>query len=82
MRRCEIEPFGAIDLGERLASAGARRPFYGERIAYERLRIPIVLDGPHMNALAARLPDGPERSDSASRMKSGLFNKFAKRCFI
>lgn len=81
-RRGDIEPFGAINLGKRLHLARPRRPFHAERIANERLRIPIVLDGPHMNALAARLPDGPERSDSAPRLKSGLFNKFAKRCFI
>lgn len=82
MRRGEIEPFGAIDLGKRLRLARPRRPFHAERIANERLRVPIVLYRPYMNALSAGLPDGPERSDSASGMKSGLFNKFAKRCFI
>lgn len=82
MRRCDIEPFGAIDLGKSLRPARPRRPFHAERIANERLRIPIVFYRPHMNALAAGLPDGPEWSDSASGMKPGLFNKFAKRCFI
>src|SRR5260221_10367952 len=52
----EVEPGGAIDLGEFLSVAGLGRPFHLEGIAADRIGIAVALDGPSMHNLSAGLP--------------------------
>src|SRR5712691_5266744 len=52
----DTEPSRAVDLRKGPTAPRARRPFHLEGIAADERGIPVALDGPRLNDLAARLP--------------------------
>ena len=53
--RVEVEPAGAVDLGELGGPTGARRPFHLERVARGRGDVEVALERPCPDQLAAGL---------------------------
>ncbi len=73
----DAEPLSPVDLWKKPRSTGSRRPFDAERIADQRLRVPIFLDSPYVNLLATRLLHEAERHEDPSWREPGLLGKFA-----
>jgi hypothetical protein len=71
------EPSRAVDFRKSPTASGAWRPFHLEGIAAEERGIPVALDGPSLNDLAARLPRLAERPEVSVRVLPGLFGEFA-----
>src|SRR5262245_1093655 len=59
-RRLEIEPAGAVDLGELAGLPRARRPLQGERVGGDVVGVEIALDREGGDLLAALEPHAPE----------------------
>src|SRR5437762_3391084 len=78
-RRLEIEPLGAIDLGEGLLAPAARRPLHVEAVAADAAHVQIALDGETDNALAGFLRDLAERLKLACRGDAELLRELAAR---
>src|SRR5690606_20383637 len=79
LRDLEREPGGAVDLGERLLPARARRPLHDEGVAHDRVRIAVALERPGVHHLAARLPARAERDELALGHDPGLLGELPLR---
>src|SRR6185437_10772640 len=59
-RRLQLEPVGAVDLGELDLAAALRLPLHLECVAVERLRVEVALGGPGVDDFAGPLADRAE----------------------
>src|SRR5258705_10175820 len=74
------EPGGAVDLGELLHPAAARRPFDRERVARDRVGVEVALHRPGGHALAVALADLAELERRAVRARGAeLLGELAAR---
>src|SRR5437879_7903486 len=73
------EPGAAVDLGEALPHAGARRPFHLEFVADDVVGVDIALDREAVDDLAARLLRGRQRQEFAVYHLSRLLGELAAR---
>ena len=68
----DAEPFRPVDFGKRFLATAAGRPFHGERVALDGMRIAVALKGPCVNDLAALLLDRLEWNEGAGRFQARL----------
>jgi hypothetical protein len=73
----DTKPSRAVDLRKGPSASRALRPLHLEGIAANERGIPVALDGPRLNDLAAWLPCLAEREEISVRIVSGLFDEFA-----
>src|ERR1700683_1067994 len=71
------EECGAIDFGELAGFSGTRRPFHLKRVAAQRGRIAVALEGPRRDFLAALVLDAAKGKQSGARCQAGFFLEFA-----
>src|SRR5215213_6999538 len=79
LRRLQVEPPGAVHLGELLPPAGPRRPLHREGVAADRVRVAIALERPRGDDLSARLLHHAELHELAVRHDAGLLRELAPR---